>query len=117
MATEKMISMLKNLIQKTTEKKIDWKLINPQALRWTRTLDGKPVTVTLQTQERPTMSTPRRKSYYIFSIQSPQEALLQINSYKEADYHELLENLFIVAINFTKDSSAGLIDKLLDGIE
>lgn len=116
MEIEKITVMLNNLTQKTAEKKIDWKLINPQAVRWIRMLGGRQITVTLQAQPRTSIGS-NRQLYYILNIQSPPEAVLQVNTLTDTTYQSILEQLFNTAVNFAKESTAGIIDNLLDGID
>ncbi len=81
-------------------------------------LGGRQITVTLQAQPRSAIanSPGGRAFYYILNIQSPPESILQVNSMTDPSYNAVLEKLFNEAINYAKESTAGIIDNLLDGI-
>ncbi len=107
---------LKKFISKTTEGKIDWVLINPNAVRWVKTIGNRTTTSTLQAQGG-LPNNPASKNF-VFTIQNnlPPTVILQINTVSDGRYKELLSQLFEIAIQTSKNTSGKFLDDLLDSI-
>jgi|ERR1041385_778638 hypothetical protein len=86
--------MLSDLLQKTTEKKIDWKVINTNTVRWTKIRNAANQIVTLQKQPSPN---PVLVENYVITIQSqnPPGVVVQLNTSIETGLKDLLKKLFI----------------------
>ena len=107
---------LQKFIDKTNNGNIAWIQVNPNALRWVKTLDGRTVTTTIQAQGGAPGTIAGRN--YILTIQSSviPPVMLQVNSTTDAKYKSLLEKLFEVATLSAKNSSGKFLDDLLDSV-
>jgi hypothetical protein len=83
--------MLNDLLQKTIEKKITWKIVNSNAIRWVKSEPSQQTTVTLQKQAS---ANPAHRENYILTIQSPPQPSTQIDSASDPFVKEIFVNLF-----------------------
>lgn len=91
---------LKELIQKTSERKILWTIVNANVIRWIKVEPSNKLThVNLQRQPSPN---PEIKEIYILTIQSPPRPVIQISTLTDQSLKESLITLFNVAIKETK---------------
>jgi hypothetical protein len=105
--------MLKGLLQKTVEKKIPWKMVNSNALRWVKTENAQTINVTLQQQPLPAITNVN----YILTVQGPNPSnSTQINSSTQPNYKETLRSIFTEAMKIGNSESLEIIRKLLDGV-
>jgi hypothetical protein len=104
---------LNGLLQKTIEKRIPWKLVNANALRWTKVESGKTINVTLQQQPHPQPT----NSNFILTIQGPNPTSnTQINSASQPTYKEILRSLFNEAMKIGNAESLEVLKRLLEGL-
>ncbi len=94
--------MLKEMLQKTIEKKIYWLTVNANAIRWIKKENGNSTTVTLQKQPSPPVpANSALKENYVLTIQPPTTTAptpsTQINSAIERDFREVLAEIFAEA--------------------
>ena len=123
MDNTKILEQINKLKDKTSEKKIPWKFINQNLIRWTREDGGKTFMVSLQMMQMATIVIPGRpmssaNRNYVLTIQStnPSEVLLQTNTAINPSFKEPLEQLFQEALATSNDTSAKVIDKLLENL-
>lgn len=111
-------TQIQKLNAKTNEGKISWKTVGQNNFRWTKQDGAILYTTTLQKQNGPlSIASPSRENY-ILTIQStnPNEIILQINSANDSSITQYLKQLYDSVLNFSKENSAGIIDKLLDNL-
>lgn len=135
MENSKVVEEINNLLQLTTNRKINWVMQqpnNPSALKWDRSVDNRNFTITIQKQAAPAapavrnaygaiVQPPQPQSFfYFFTIVKmtpiPQEILLQINSQIEPQYKTILENIYNQALESTKEASVRILSDLLKGL-
>lgn len=111
-------TQIQKLTEKTNEGKISWKTVGQSNFRWTKQ-DGNTLYVTtLQKQNAPLALTVPNRENYILTIQStnPNEIILQVNSTNDLSISQDLKELYECVLIFSKENSAGIIDKLLENL-
>lgn len=109
---DKITEQIQGFIKKTEEKKVDWKLLSPTVVRFSKQIDSNTLIATLQSQGVPPNIT------YIFTIQgsNPSVVLLQIQTSAMPQYKNDLTKLFELAMGDSKINSSKEIDDLLNSI-
>ncbi len=117
--TNNIITQIEKLILKTTEGRIEWKTVGANNLRWVKQDNTRLYTTTLQKQiSNPSIPNQLSRVVYALTIQStnPNEIILQINTNIDNSTFEVMERLFIVALDYSRHNSANIIDKLLEDL-
>lgn len=115
MDNNKLTQQINQFIEKTSQKKIDWKYLNANTVRFTKLIKGnRNYTVTLQMQRT------KPNENYIFTIQTnnPPQVLLQLQTSisNMVAYRSRIKELFEMAMQQSQLDSVEAIDDLLKDI-
>jgi hypothetical protein len=111
---ENLQDAIKEMLQNTVTGKITWNAINPNAVRWVKTVPPNNTLVTLQKQGIPNASTERFILTIGYQPANPQNPPIQINSSEDPSIAPLLSQIFALA---TKEASRSVEQKKIDAIK
>jgi len=100
-------------IKKTEEKRIDWKYLNANTVRFIKKIEGnKNYTVTIAIQR--TKPNPN----FVFTIQSsnPNQVLLQLQTANQPEHRDAINHLFHIAFEQSQSDTIEAIDDLLNNL-
>ena len=89
--TEVVKQMFEELLLKTIEGKVNWTVLNPNAIRWIKSRGPQPMIVTLQKQPSPN---PAIRENYVMTIQSQSTTPMQLNTVTETALKEVFVKLY-----------------------
>lgn len=114
---DNLIPQIKKIIEKTQAGKIRWTSQTSNNYRWSRLLQNRTITFTIQESvilgSSPGQVTPRQMKRYVLTLSAPPEMNIQINTQVQPEYNDLLTNLYNVAVESSTGASADFLDKIL----
>ena len=119
----KTIEQINRIIEKTRQKKIPWRSLNQNLVRWTKEDKASNKTFITTIQMLQSVASVigghiEKDSNYVFTIQStnPNDVVMQINTTSQPETKESIKQLFSEAMSISKDTSIDIINKLLNNI-
>lgn len=121
-------NQIQKIIQKTSEDKIEWKSINPNAFRWTVVKGNNQFITTFQAVNIPLGQNevfnnplnPIGNGTFVFTLQTtnPNEAIiqLQVTNNNNREYINELLQLYKIISEKTKKDYSKILDDLLDNL-
>ena len=123
MENKKIIEQINKFIEKSKQRKIPWKFLNQNLVRWVKEdiKTKRTFTITLQTLQSVASVVGgliKNDLNYVLTVQAtnPKEVILQVNTAGQLELRELLKQLFDEAMSISKGASTEVIDKLLEDL-
>ena len=123
MENKKIIEQINKFIEKSKQRKIPWKFLNQNLVRWVKEdiKTKRTFTITLQTLQSVASVVGgliKNDLNYVLTVQAtnPNEVILQVNTAGQLELRELLKQLFDEAMSISKGASTEVIDKLLEDL-